>query len=137
MIYIFNCHLTYFLETMQSVPCLHARVNVCSWIQQGIWYLQRLSSHKCYHPKRNLQVWSFLIDVLHSSKTYLRTSQSWLSCNGKINHSIKSAIWCLSDFDVLHRDRCCWNEHQRWAQILFNRLKTFILEELSRVLLNL
>lgn len=94
---------------------------------------------KCYHLKRNLQVWSFLIDVLHRSKTYLRTSHSWLSCNGKINHSIRSAIWCLSDFDVLHRDKCCWNEHQSvdMTWILFSMLKKSILEELSKVLLKL
>lgn len=92
---------------MQSVLCLHAHVNVCSWIQQGTWYLQRLSSHKCYHLKRNLQVWSFLIDVLHSSKTYLRTSHSWLSCNGKINHSNQITnlmfewFWCASQRQML------------------------------------
>uniref|UniRef100_A0A7N5P1E3 GATOR2 complex protein MIOS n=1 Tax=Ailuropoda melanoleuca TaxID=9646 RepID=A0A7N5P1E3_AILME len=37
--------------TMQSVPFLHAHVNVCSWIQQEIWYLQRLSSHKMLSSK--------------------------------------------------------------------------------------
>lgn len=106
---------------MQSVLCLHARVNVCSWIRQGIWCLQRLSSHKCYHLQKNLLVWSFLIDDLHSAKTYLRTSHSWLSCNGKINHFIKSAIWCLGDFDVLHRDKK-WVAEYSW--ILLSWLKS-------------
>lgn len=75
-------------------------------------------------PAETLQPWNVtseekpssvesLIDVLHSSKKYLRTSHSWVSYNGEINHSISLAIWYFEWFwRTSQRQTRCWYEHQ-------------------------
>lgn len=74
LLFPFSCYCC--LGTILSVLCLPVRVSVCSWIQQGISFQQRL-----FRRKYSLKMWGSLMDVHYSPGIHFRQRSSvtyWL-----------------------------------------------------------
>lgn len=106
LFYLFLFFLCYcYLGTILSVRFLPARVSVCSWIQQGISFQQRLSKHK-YH----LKLWGSLMDV---QACILDKGHLWLTDCEKINCDTISkmmCVWlCLVETGIPEMSLWVWN----------------------------
>ena len=113
-----------------SAPCLHAHVNVCSWTQQGIWYPQRLSSHKVLTPKeepssaelpnrcpsqlRNIpQNKSLMTFLLRENKSFYQISNlmfEWFWCTSQRHMLLKWTSVCEHEFCPVGWKRSFWKE---------------------------